>query len=76
MSMAFPRTRSTTADMSQWMRFLLAGGVTESGQRLVNLTTLGPMFNPQFTLGMKYQSMVRKPYFPGAMIMADYGFTW
>jgi CubicO group peptidase (beta-lactamase class C family) len=38
---------STTDDMSKWMRFLLAGGVTPSGERLVNLTTLATMLSPQ-----------------------------
>jgi hypothetical protein len=62
--------------MAKWMSFLLAGGVSASGQRLVNLTTLATMVTPQFTVGTPAHQNILRPYFPGSSNMPDYGFTW
>ena len=38
-------------DMSRWMRFLLAVGVTEDGERLLSEETLAELFTPQAMVG-------------------------
>lgn len=37
---------SSVADMSRWMRFLLAGGVTPAGERLLSERTFAELFRP------------------------------
>jgi len=38
---------SSVADMSRWLRFLLAEGVTEDGERLLDSATVEELFRPQ-----------------------------
>ena len=38
---------SSVSDMSKWLRFLLAGGVTEDGTRLLQEATVEELFKPQ-----------------------------
>lgn len=38
---------SSVSDMSKWLRFLLAGGVTEDGTRLLQEATVEELFRPQ-----------------------------
>ena len=38
---------SSVTDMSRWLRFLLAGGVTEDGTRLLQEATVEELFRPQ-----------------------------
>ncbi|GMV04448.1 MAG: serine hydrolase [Gemmatimonadota bacterium] len=38
---------SSVSDMSKWLRFLLAGGVTEGGTRLLEEETVAELFRPQ-----------------------------
>jgi CubicO group peptidase (beta-lactamase class C family) len=38
---------SSVSDMSRWLRFLLAGGVTENGTRLLTQATVDALFTPQ-----------------------------
>lgn len=42
---------SSAHDMARWLRFLLAGGVTEDGRRLLSETTMRELFTPQAIVG-------------------------
>jgi len=42
---------SSVEDMSRWMRFLLAGGVTKDGRRLLEESTVEELFTPQVIVG-------------------------
>jgi len=64
---------SSVYDMSRWERFLLAGGVTEDGTRLLKASTVDELFKPE--------SMVTpSQFYPTAKLThphwTTYGFAW
>lgn len=64
---------SSAHDMAQWLRFLLAGGVTASGERLLEEGTVEELFTPQIVLreGMFYPTArLTEPDF------MSYGLGW
>jgi CubicO group peptidase (beta-lactamase class C family) len=64
---------SSVHDMAQWMRFLLAGGVTEDGRRLLSEPVLAELFTPQAMVGPE-------DFYPTARLTAPhwttYGLGW
>ncbi|MEL7045424.1 MAG: serine hydrolase, partial [Pseudomonadota bacterium] len=64
---------STVTDMIRWIEFLLRGGVTESGERLLSESALEEMFTPQ-------QLVSRRDYYPTAELTEphwiSYGLGW
>ena len=64
---------SGVRDMSRWTRFLLAGGVTEDGERLLSEETLAELFTPQVMVGPSQ-------FYPTARFTephwTTYGFGW
>lgn len=64
---------STIDDMVLWVKFLLRGGVTEDGQRLLSPAAMDEMFAPQ-------QLIDTQDYYPTAALTApnwiSYGLGW
>ncbi|MHB1194782.1 MAG: serine hydrolase [Longimicrobiales bacterium] len=50
---------SSVADVSKWLRFLLAGGVAEDGARLLQEETVAELFLPQAFVGRDELTQVR-----------------
>lgn len=64
---------SSVADMARWARFLLAGGVTADGTRLLSEAAIAEMFRPQNLIDPDR-------FFPGAELTdpawTSYGLGW
>lgn len=64
---------SSVHDMSKWLRFLLAGGVTEGGERLLAEATVEEFFTPQALID-------RGDFYPTARLThphwTSYGLGW
>ena len=64
---------SSVSDMSLWLRFLLAGGVTSSGERLLEEATVEELFRPQALVP-------RDQFYPTARLTGPawttYGLGW
>jgi len=64
---------SSVADMSRWERFLLAGGVTEDGTRLLKASTVTELFEPE-------TMVTASQFYPTARLTrphwTTYGFGW
>lgn len=64
---------SSVYDMSRWERFLLAGGVTEDGTRLLKATTVDQLFKPETVIPPN-------EFYPTARLThphwTTYGFAW
>jgi CubicO group peptidase (beta-lactamase class C family) len=64
---------SSLDDMVLWVEFLLRGGVTADGQRLLSPAAMDAMFKPQ-------QLIAREDYYPSAALTApnwiSYGLGW
>jgi len=62
---------SSVHDMSKWLRFLLAGGVTADGTRLLRESTVREFFTPQVVQRSQYPAdRLTSPNF------MTYGFGW
>lgn len=64
---------SSVSDMSRWMRFLLAGGVTDEGVRLLSEETFAELFRPQVLVpasGFYPTASLTRPHW------VSYGFGW
>ncbi|XP_005110918.2 protein flp [Aplysia californica] len=62
---------STAEDMAKWGRFILSGGVTEQGERLVNHSVMNQMFIPSFAITSPIS--LTRPHFPVASTVDGYG---
>jgi CubicO group peptidase (beta-lactamase class C family) len=65
---------SSVYDMSKWERFLLAGGVTEDGTRLLETSTVDELFKPETMVPLM-------DYYPASTELihphwTTYGFGW
>ena len=58
------------------MNFLLAGGLTDSGKRLINATLLSYTMQPQSVLGDTPKNIFHKPYAPYTDSRDTYSMGW
>ncbi|XP_035828922.1 protein flp [Aplysia californica] len=60
---------STPEDMAKWGRFIINGGVTDKGERLVDLNVMRTMFIPVFPIA---GFLLTRSYFPVDSTVDDY----
>ena len=60
---------SSASDMAKWIRFLLAGGVTGDGERLLSEETIRELFTPQTVIR-------RTNFYPTAMLTKPHWITY
>ena len=60
---------SSAADMAKWVRFLLAGGITEDDERLLSEETVAELFTPQTVIR-------RSNFYPTAQLTRPHWITY